>query len=144
MATEQNLVCLSKVAGEDLSAKQYFAVTLESDNTIDLADAAGEKVFGVLQNNPAAGQVGTVAVAGVTKMIAGGVIAVGGDVAVDADGKAKAAVLGRTDTTDTAAAADPLLGSYVFGMHVGEAAAAAGDIISVLITHTGSVPTTVS
>lgn len=144
MATEQNLICLSKVAGADLSAKQYYGVALQSDGEVEVANAAGEPVLGVLQNNPTSGQTATVAVSGVTKMIAGGVIAVGAYVAVDANGKAKTAVAGRTDTTDTAAAADALLGSYVLGIYVGNAASADGDIISVLITHTGSVPTTVS
>lgn len=141
MAHEEALVKISGTAGADLSAKRFHAVKLNSSGKMVLA-GDGERCTGVLQDGAANGRQVIVGVGGVTKMACGGVIAPGGAVSVDANGKAKAAVLGRTNTSDAGAAADPLLGSYVLGEYVGESDSAAGDIISVLITHAGVVATT--
>ena len=42
----------SKIAGEDLSDYQYRFVTLESDNTVDLADSTSDYPYGVLHFQP--------------------------------------------------------------------------------------------
>jgi hypothetical protein len=144
MSKNQNTISISRLAAADLSAKQYYFVNLNSTGGVVLADAAGESCLGVLLNKPTSGQVAQVAIGGVTKVISSGVIAVNAMVATDANGKAKVAVAGAVKTDDTAAALDPTLGSYAIGIHVGRAAAADGDLIEVLLTHTGVIPSTAS
>lgn len=141
MATENNLTSLSYVAGADLSGQQFRFVKLNAQGQVVLA-AAGEFAIGVLQNNPTSGDAATVAVSGITKVRAGGVIAVGAAVASDGSGNAKTAVAGSTNTSDAGAAADALVGSHVLGIHLGPGASAANDIVSVLLTHSGAIPTT--
>lgn len=84
-----------KVAGEDLSDSQYFFTTLESDNTVDLADATTDYVYGVVQNAPESGLEANVKVYGHTKVVAGAAIAIGEFVAPTAAGKAQVAVEGQ-------------------------------------------------
>lgn len=128
-------------AGADLSTKQYLGVVLSSDGQIDPA-TAGAPCIGVLQNKPAAaGRAASVRVLGITRMVAGGVINPGDRVTTDADGKAVAASLAVTDT-QAGSATDALIGSNVLGRYIGKSAAASGDIIPVLLTHEGAVPTT--
>ena len=88
MAVMQSRDTRSFVAGEDLSAKQFKFVTLESDGQVDLADSAGENCIGVLLNNPAAAAAATVAVSGKVMVTSGGTIAAGAAVATDASGDA--------------------------------------------------------
>lgn len=82
----------SKVAGEDLSDSKYFFVTLESDNTIDLADAIDDFAYGVLQDIPEDGQEGAVKVYGQTKVVAKEALAINDFVGPATDGKAQVAV----------------------------------------------------
>ncbi|MCL4715471.1 MAG: hypothetical protein KJZ75_11220 [Hyphomonadaceae bacterium] len=142
MAGEANLVCITRIAGADLSAKQYTAVKQNSSGQV-VAAGAGEKALGILQNKPTSGQAATVAVGGVSKWIAGGVVAPDAEVAADADGKAKTAVANTTDT-QVGAAADPLLGSYILGRNLTAANSVQNQVIEVLLTHTGASPGTVS
>lgn len=116
MAFEQNLQSISLVAAADLSAKIGYIVQVDSNGKAALADATALAV-GVLQNNPASGQVATVGVHGVSKVVAGGTIAAGARVTSDANGKAIAA------TT----AGDAVIGIALAG-------AAANDIIPILLT----------
>lgn len=94
-------------AGADLSAKQYFFVTLASDGQID-PTGDGANADGVLQNDPdAAGKPATVRICGVSKVVAGAAITKGDAVASGSAGKAKTAastnrVLGRALQTSTA------------------------------------------
>lgn len=133
---------ISKLATASLATKQFYGVKLDSAGGVVIASAAGESILGVLQNKPAAGQAATVAVAGIVQMIAGGVIAPGGKVKVSSAGKALAAALGTTTVDGNAQSNVALLGSYVFGEYMGYANCADGDIIDVLITREGAVPTT--
>lgn len=128
-------------ANADLSTKQYYCMKLSAGKAV-ICDAAGESVFGILQNAPAAAnRAAELAVSGVAKAIAGAAISQGAYVATDAAGKLKTAVAGKTDTSDGGVAADPLIGSHVIGKAL-SAAGADGDIIEVLLTNTGAVPTT--
>lgn len=129
-------------AAADLSAKQFFIVKRTGVDAINVA-GAGEQCYGVLQDNPVLNDEGRVRVYGVTKVVAGGVIAEGDPIASDAAGKAKAAVKGSTNTADAGVAADPVVGSYVLGIAL-ESAAADGDVISMLITHAGLLTTVAS
>lgn len=80
---------ISVEAGADLSAKQYF-LTVFSAGKLALA-GAGATVLGVLTDKPTTGQYGTVAVKGLTKVVAGAAITQGVRIASDANGKAVAA-----------------------------------------------------
>ena len=94
MAYENALTVITAVAGTDLSAKQYYFVTLASDGQID-PSGDGDRSLGVLQDDPsAAGQAAAVAVAGISKVVAGGNITVGQTVTSTSTGKAKTAASG--------------------------------------------------
>lgn len=127
-------------AAADLSEKQFYCVKIDSNGAIALA-GAGEAAVGVLQNKPVAAEAAEVMVMGTTKAVAGAAISKGALVASDANGKLKAAVLGKTDTSDAGAAADPLIGSHVLGVAL-EAATADLQVISIQLLHLGAVPTT--
>lgn len=123
MAYENSLQCVSFEAGQDLSAKQYYFVSLASDGQID-PTGDGASAVGVLQNAPAsAGDAASVAIGGITKVVAGGTIAAGGAVASSATGTAVAA------TT----AGDVILGTAVTG-------GASGETISIVFQPRGAVP----
>lgn len=129
------------VAAADLSAKQYYFVKVDSAAKAALG-GAGDFCAGVLQNAPAADAIAVVRVTGITNVIASGTIAIGAVLASDSAGKSKAAVLGKTDTSDGGAAADPLLGSNVMGVAL--TAGATDTAHRMLLTHSGACPTTAS
>jgi len=82
----------SKIAGEDLSSSQYMFVELVSQTNVELADAITDKVYGVLQNAPAAGEVATIKLRGETKIVGSASLAIGTVVGPSTAGKAQAAV----------------------------------------------------
>ncbi len=94
MAVQESRDTRTFIAGEDLSSSQFKFVTLESDGQVDLADAAGERCFGVLENDPAAGAEATVVVAGQTRITCGGTVAAGAQLQTDASGDAITAAAG--------------------------------------------------
>ena len=94
MAVMQSRDTRSFVAGEDLSAKQFKLVTLESDGQVDVADSAGDNCIGILLNAPNAGAAATVAISGKVMVEAGGTIAAGAAVQADANGDALTAASG--------------------------------------------------
>ena len=106
----------SAVAGEALTAKQFYIVQLDATGKIEVAEGATDLVVGVLQNAPDTGEQATYRFLGTTKVIAGGTIAIGDWVTTDSSGKAVAT------TTD---------GNITIGRYIGTAAAADGDIIEV-------------
>ena len=119
MSKENSLTSISFEASTNLSTKQYFFMKTSATG-VALA-GNGEKAVGILQNKPdLLGKEATVAIAGVTKMEAGGTIAIDGDVASDAAGKAVAAATG-----------DQILG-------IALASAVDGDIFSLLIQSRGT------
>ena len=138
MSFNQNYVNISVPAGANLSAKQNHFVKINSSGAAVLA-GAGEAAVGVLVNDPTSGQTAAVQVSGIAKVKAGASITAGAQVAVNADGEAVAATLGRTNTTDTSAT-DALIGSNVMGIAL--EGAAENDVIAVLITQAGAAPTT--
>ena len=115
MSTELNLVTLTRPAGADLSASQYRFVEQTNTGAVTVCDTAGEKALGVLQNDPALGQAATIAYGGIVRVEAGGVIAIGDNIATDALGRAVNATNGQT-----------ILGEAM------SATSAAGQIVSVL------------
>ena len=83
-------VKISRVAGADLSAKQYHFVEMAADGTVTACDNAGDLPIGVLQNAPKAGQEAEVLVVGGTKIVAGGAVTTASVIGTDAAGKAVA------------------------------------------------------
>lgn len=59
---------LSFVAENDLSAQQYGIVEMTAEDQVDLSDAAGDVIRGILQNKPIAGQRAIVRVFGVSRL----------------------------------------------------------------------------
>lgn len=86
MSVENSLQTRSRTAAADLSAKQFYAVKMTSTG-IDVATAA-KTIVGVLQDKPASGKTGTIAVSGVTKaaISASQTISVGDLLEVDTGG----------------------------------------------------------
>lgn len=118
MSYENKLVSITLEAGSDLSAGQYKAVNVASDEQIDLVAVKGAKVLGILQDKPAAaGRAANVGVEGVSKVLAGAAVAAGVEVIVDATSRVIA-----TDAAD----------QYILGTAL-TTAAAAGDVIAVKI-----------
>ncbi len=131
-------------ASTDLSTKQHYGMKVDSNGQAAVA-GAGEFAIGVLVNKPGAQyRPAEIQISGVCECKAAGVIAPGAFVTFDASGLATTATKGKTDTSDGGAAADPLLGSNVFGIALNKTNTAANDIFPVLITRSGSVPTTPS
>lgn len=143
MALEQPLFNIGfMLAGADLSTKQYYFVKDDGNGLVVLC-GAGEQALGVLQNAPASGEAADIAVLGVTKVVCSGALSAGAAIACDASGKAKAAVAGKTDTSDAGAAADALLGSNVLGRLLRDVGGST-EFGTFLIQPTGAVPTTAS
>ncbi len=67
---------------------QFQAVRLSSstDKTILLCTAAGQTVYGILQNKPALGDAADVGIFGITKAVAGGTVTPGATLQVDSSG----------------------------------------------------------
>ena len=107
MAHEGRQDLLSFTAGADLSAHQYHIVKFSSGTIV--AGTAGVG-FGVLVDAPESGDYGSVAVAGITKVVVGtGGVTEGDLVTSDANGEAVPAtagdeVIGRVMYTTAAAA----------------------------------------
>lgn len=104
------------LAGEDLSTKQYTFVTSDGDEVT--STGAGEAATGVLWNDPASGRAASVVRGGEPMVYAGAAIAVGAEIAADADGKAVTAastdvILGEARTA--AGAADELVQITFYG-----------------------------
>ncbi len=74
MAWDNVLFTLSFPAAEDLSDYQYHFVKIDS-GTARLLDSAAEKADGILQNCPTAGEGASVALYGVSKLVANGALA---------------------------------------------------------------------
>lgn len=89
---------ITLVAGADLSAAQYKFVEIGAGGVVTVCNGATDKPIGVLQNAPLSGQEAEVVVAGGTKVVSSGNIAIGAAIGTDASGKAVALTAG-TDTT---------------------------------------------
>lgn len=130
---------VSLPAAADLSAKQFYAIKVDSNGKAAVA-GAGEFCAGILQNKPGSGQAATVAYGGISKALAGGNITAGMTVAADAAGKLVNAAEATVNTSDTGAAADAVVSSNVVGIAL--ASGVSGDVIPVLVLMAGATPTT--
>lgn len=76
------------LAAEDLSAKQYHFVKLDTNGQIAAIGAGTDRTFGVLQNKPIAGDPCELVHIGFTKLVIGEAVAAAEALGTDADGKA--------------------------------------------------------
>lgn len=110
---------LSRAAGADLTAKQYYIV-VQTSGVLQLAAAATDKLLGVLENTPASGEFGSVRLRssnGTMKVKAGGSIAE--NAAVTSNGS------GLAVTTTNA-------GDQILGYSVTKVTAVSGDILEIM------------
>jgi len=84
----------SLATAADLSAKQYFCVQRNSTPAMALCTTAGQYVDGILQNEPASGQIANVMTHGVSKVSCGGTVSIGNRVACDTAGELVVATSG--------------------------------------------------
>ena len=111
---ENNQIRETLTANTDHSAKRYHLVRLSAAEKFDQAsNPGGTDNFGVLQTMPQAGKAGTIALFGMSKVVAGSSMAVGAMFTTSASGRAV--------TVSS--------GGYVFG-RVWEAPSADGDIVT--------------
>lgn len=91
--------------------KQYCFVKVTGAHQVGLAVAATDRVTGILQNKPQTpGAAATVGYAGISNVVAGGVVAAGDMVAPDAQGRAVTdATNGRWQAIKPAAGAGELI-----------------------------------
>lgn len=94
MAVTESRDTRTFIAGESLATSQFKFVTLESDGQVDLADAAGERCLGIVENDPASGEAATVVMSGKTRIVCGGTVAAGAQLQTDASGTAITAASG--------------------------------------------------
>lgn len=95
MAIEQAGLAIGfMTASADLSAKQFTLMKVSGDNTVTFQATAGGPVLGVLQNKPESGQSADVMVAGVSKVLAGGILAADDPIQATTDGTAIKALTG--------------------------------------------------
>lgn len=114
MAIEEQLRSISREASADLSALQYFLMTIDSSGQV-AATADGAAADGVLQDKPdAAGQAGTLGISGVTKVVAGAAVTAGDDIASDSTGRGILATTG--DVIAGKALSDASGAGFIFSM----------------------------
>lgn len=105
-------------ASATLAAKQYYCVKMASTaKQVIVGAAATDRVIGIVQNDPAAGEEALVAIAGACKAAAETSVSVGDYVASSSTGRVKTTTTGNDD---------------VIGLAL-EASSAAGDIITIVL-----------
>lgn len=116
MAVEENVDCISVVAGESLTAGLFKFGVYDSSGNIVVQTTAQGAVAGVIYMNVASGGVFPLATRGRVKVIAGAAITAGAKVATDGAGK----VIAWVDA----------VGNNCVGFAM-EAAAASGDVTAI-------------
>jgi hypothetical protein len=97
VAYSERMKTITLPAGSAMTGGQYKFVAISASGNVNLVSASGGlQVDGVLYNKPNSGDAATVVVAGVCKVIAGGVVAAGAFVASDSGGLAVTAASGGT------------------------------------------------
>lgn len=125
MAYEGQQVRTTFKAGADLSAKQFYAVKLDSTEGQVIACAGTtDKPIGILQNSPASGGEAIVAISGISKVNSDAALALGDTIGTAADGQL-ATYANGTDTT-----------KYIIGIVIG-ASANAGEYATAVINAPG-------
>lgn len=88
-----NTVTITRTANEALPV-QFSLVKVQGTESIDLADTAGERVLGIVQEDRLITEEATVAVSGPSKIKLGGTVAQGDPLQADTDAEAILAVAG--------------------------------------------------
>lgn len=132
----------SFLASGDFTGKRGYAVYISAADTVSVVSSAGAKAVGILLDEPAAAaRACAVAVTGKTRAIAGsGGFTVGDLLKANASGLLVAAQAGYVNTSDSGAAQDPVVGSYVLAVAL--ESAAENEYGDVLIIHAGVIATT--
>lgn len=86
MSESGKILTWTAVAENDLSSSRYLFVELSGDNQIDVPDNAADIPFGILQNEPGAGQNATIATWGISKLRVSGSVTAGNYISSDASG----------------------------------------------------------
>jgi hypothetical protein len=94
MATNSGGKCFSRLAGESLVAAMYHAIKLDSNGQF-VKGTAGARCVGIMQDEPASGEVGAVMYIGMSPAVLGGSVTVNDDLACDANGHLVTAVAGQ-------------------------------------------------
>ena len=130
---------VAMLAQASFANKRGYFVYVNTSGQAQIASSAGQKVMGVLLDEPSAADRGaTVAFMGRARAIAGsGGVTMGDLIKTNASGLAVPASLAVTNTSDGGSATDPLIGSYVVGMAL--ETAAEGEYFDLLLTHSGAV-----
>lgn len=89
----RNFAYALNAAADFSTAGQFRFVTINAAGDAALSSAGGDSE-GVLQNNPVSGAAGTIWRGGISKVEAGGVVAIGDNIASDATGRGVVAVAG--------------------------------------------------
>jgi Uncharacterized conserved protein (DUF2190) len=113
---------LSNTAGLDgpNGAGQFLAVKVTASRQVNLANAGGEAIDGILQNDPVSGYVADVGFMGVSKAVAGAAFSAGALLMTDSNARLIAA------TTSNVAVAKAI-----------EAATAANQVVTVMVMNFG-------
>lgn len=127
MAWEQNKVEIGGLsASADMSSNQNkFVKAGSANNQFSLCDVDGEFALGVLQDNPASGIAGAIAVEGIVKVVAAEALAANDFVGTNGSGQAKVVSAGVTAQS---------LGNWIRGV-VLEGASAAGELATIQLMH---------
>ena len=97
-AYEETLKTISRPAASDLSAKEYYFVTVDSSGNL-AASVPGDRPLGILQDKPAAaGRAGRVAISGVSKVVLGGTVTAGDAMGFDTNGAGVTLASGDSDS----------------------------------------------
>lgn len=135
MATTQNPYCISVIINDVSAMPVYHCCKLNSSGEAVICDTAGEGVFGIVQELPANdGEAGLVCVFGACKAAATGAFTAGDKLAVTVTGELDDTETAlKVNTSDSGAAADPVIGSHI-AAHALADASGAGSIVEVLFT----------
>jgi hypothetical protein len=91
MATEGPLIHdgSQTTAAADLSAKQFFCVSISAPRAVNLITATSGTVpmYGILQNNPTSGLAADVGILGISKAVIGAAVTAGDYLMVDNTGR---------------------------------------------------------
>lgn len=85
-------------AGADLSARQFYAVKLDSSGDVVLCSAVTDQPIGILQNNPKSGMEAHVMAVGISKVSSDAALAINDRIGTSSDGQLVAKTIG-TDIT---------------------------------------------
>lgn len=103
------------VAAADLSTHQFKLVKMTPAG-VNICTAAADIAIGVLQNAPKAGETAEIMATGISKLVAGGVVAIGDTVSADATGRGvtvAVATTGRAIALEVAAAAGVVIAAQL-------------------------------